>query len=103
MSAARPQTSAAPRIEFETALEANIVAIDGTWRHPCRVLDVSGEGAKLDIEMPCPLDRAREFFLLLSSVGVVYRRCELAWVNGSEVGVRFLIAAARKSPPGRAA
>jgi hypothetical protein len=32
----------------------------------------------------------KEFFLLLSSTGLAYRRCELAWVNGEEIGVNFL-------------
>lgn len=32
----------------------------------------------------------KEFFLLLSSPGLAYRRCELAWVNGEEIGVNFL-------------
>ena len=31
-----------------------------------------------------------EFFLLLSSTGNAFRRCERIWVNGSEVGVKFL-------------
>ena len=32
----------------------------------------------------------KEFFLLLTSVGVAYRRCELDWVNGERIGVKFL-------------
>jgi hypothetical protein len=31
-----------------------------------------------------------EFFLVLSSMGKAYRRCQLAWVNGNQVGVDFL-------------
>lgn len=31
-----------------------------------------------------------EFFLLLSSAGLAYRRCQLEVVNGNEVGVSFL-------------
>jgi hypothetical protein len=31
-----------------------------------------------------------EIFLVLSSMGTAFRRCELAWVNGNEVGVYFL-------------
>jgi hypothetical protein len=34
--------------------------------------------------------RAKEFFLLLSSIGLAFRRCELAWVDGSQVGIRFV-------------
>jgi hypothetical protein len=33
----------------------------------------------------------KEFFLLLSSTGLAYRRCELAWVNGDQIGAKFVI------------
>lgn len=32
----------------------------------------------------------KEFFLLLSSTGLAYRRCELDRVNGDQMGVSFL-------------
>ena len=32
----------------------------------------------------------KEFFLLLSSIGLAYRRCELAWVNGDQIGAKFI-------------
>jgi hypothetical protein len=32
----------------------------------------------------------KEFFLLLSSMGLAYRRCELSWINGDQIGVTFL-------------
>jgi hypothetical protein len=32
----------------------------------------------------------KEFFLLLSSTGVAYRRCELVRVNGTEIDIQFL-------------
>ena len=32
----------------------------------------------------------KEFFLLLSSTGLAYRRCELVRVNGMEIDVHFL-------------
>jgi hypothetical protein len=34
--------------------------------------------------------QAREFFLLLSSTGLAFRRCELVWIDGAQVGVRFV-------------
>jgi hypothetical protein len=37
-----------------------------------------------------------EFFLLLSSTGLAYRRCELVWVNGEQIGVSFLKPGKRK-------
>jgi len=41
----------------------------------------------------------KEFFLLLSSTGLAYRRCELAWLNGDQIGVTFLKQAAKKQKP----
>jgi hypothetical protein len=32
----------------------------------------------------------REFFLLLSSTGVAFRRCQMVRVAGEEIGVKFL-------------
>jgi hypothetical protein len=32
----------------------------------------------------------KEFFLVRSTVGKAYRRCQLAWVNGDQVGVSFI-------------
>jgi hypothetical protein len=32
----------------------------------------------------------KEFFLLLSSTGLAYRRCELVRVAGDQIGVAFL-------------
>jgi hypothetical protein len=32
----------------------------------------------------------KEFFLLLSSTGLAYRRCKLVRVAGEEIGVEFL-------------
>jgi len=35
--------------------------------------------------------RRGEFFLLLSSTGLAFRRCELVRVDGGTVGVRFVL------------
>jgi hypothetical protein len=40
-----------------------------------------------------------EFFLVLSSMGKAYRRCQLAWGNGNQVGVHFLKPGERKKNP----
>ena len=37
----------------------------------------------------------KEFFLLLSSTGLAYRRCELVRVNGTEMDIQFLQGQAR--------
>jgi hypothetical protein len=80
----------ARRVVFEKGFSANIMAIDGTWRRPCTMQDVSDTGARISIEGSVEGLAMKEFFLLLSTVGRAYRRCELAWVNGDQVGVHFL-------------
>ena len=67
-----------------------MMGIDGTWRRNCVVEDISELGAKLTVEGSIEGLHLKEFFLLLSSTGLAYRRCELAWVNGDQVGVNFL-------------
>jgi hypothetical protein len=32
----------------------------------------------------------KEFFLLLSSTGLAFRRCQLVRMDGDQIGVRFL-------------
>jgi hypothetical protein len=67
-----------------------MMGIDGTWRRNCTIEDVSETGAKLTVEGSVEGLHLKEFFLLLSSTGLAYRRCELAWVNGDQIGVNFL-------------
>ena len=78
------------RVTFERGIPAHMMAIDGTWRRECTMEDVSETGAKLTIEGSVEGLHLKEFFLLLSSTGLAYRRCELAWVNGDQIGVNFL-------------
>ena len=78
------------RIVFERGFPAHMMAIDGTWRRECTMEDVSETGAKLTVEGSVEGLHLKEFFLLLSSTGLAYRRCELAWVNGNQIGVNFL-------------
>ena len=77
------------RVVFERGYPANMMAIDGTWRRPCTILDVSDTGAKLGVDESIQGLAMKEFFLLLSSTGIAFRRCELAWVNGDTLGVTF--------------
>jgi hypothetical protein len=79
----------ATRVQFEHPHPVNLMGVDGTWRRSCVLLDVSQSGAKLEVEGSPEVLRAREFFLLLSSTGLAFRRCELVWVDGSQVGVKF--------------
>jgi hypothetical protein len=78
------------RVVFERGIPAHMMGIDGTWRRDCTMEDVSESGAKLTIEGSVEGLHLKEFFLLLSSTGLAYRRCELAWVNGDQIGVNFL-------------
>lgn len=77
------------RVRFEHGLAASLMAIDGTWRRECTVVDIFDDGAQLAAANIGGLQLA-EFFLLLTSVGVANRRCELAWVNGEALGVKFI-------------
>ena len=78
------------RVTFERGFAAHMMGIDGTWRRDCVMEDVSETGAKLTVEGSVEGLHLKEFFLLLSSTGLAYRRCELAWVNGDQIGVNFL-------------
>ncbi|MFT4120774.1 PilZ domain-containing protein [Bradyrhizobium sp.] len=78
------------RVVFERGIPAQMMGIDGTWRRDCTMEDVSATGAKLTIDGSVEGLHLKEFFLLLSSTGLAYRRCELAWVNGDQIGVNFL-------------
>jgi hypothetical protein len=94
-----------PRIDFERGVDVQMMGIDGTWRRACRMLDVSEGGALLAIEGSVGDLDLKEFFLLLSSTGLAYRRCKMVRVNGDQVGVVFLKAEAKKksaSPARRA-
>jgi hypothetical protein len=78
------------RVIFERGITAHLMGIDGTWRRECAMEDISEIGAKLRIAGSLDALQLKEFFLLLSSTGLAYRRCELAWVNGDQIGVNFL-------------
>ena len=89
------------RITFECGFGAHMMGIDGTWRRDCTMEDVSETGAKLTVEGSVEGLHLQEFFLLLSSTGLAYRRCELAWVNGDQIGVNFLKQNDKKKKTGR--
>jgi PilZ domain len=80
----------AARVQFEHKHHVNLMGVDGTWRRSCILLDASASGAKLEVEGSTDALKTQEFFLVLSSIGMTFRRCELIWVNGPHVGVRFI-------------
>jgi len=86
---------------FERGFPAQMMSIDGTWRRACVLEDVSETGAKLTVETSVEGLNLTEFFLLLSSTGLAYRRCELSWVNGDQIGVNFLKPGDRKKKSAR--
>src|SRR5579863_6240064 len=87
------------RVTFSHAVEGCMMGIDGTWRRPCTIEDVSDTGAKLTVEGSLMGLNLREFFLVLSSRGLAYRRCELIWVDGERLGVSFLRSGKGKKRP----
>jgi len=91
------------RVVFERGIPAHMMAIDGTWRRNCVMEDVSEAGAKLTVDGSVEGLNLKEFFLLLSSTGLAYRRCALSWVNGDQVGVTFLRQGDKKKKPARGA
>ena len=78
------------RVEFERGIPVYMMGIDGTWRRDCLLIDVSQTGARLLVEGSLERMDLKEFFLLLSSTGLAYRRCQLVRVEGNQIGVEFL-------------
>jgi len=100
---ATTERSKGDRITFERGIPAHMMGIDGTWRRNCVMDDVSETGAKLTVDGSVEGLNLKEFFLLLSSTGLAYRRCELSWVNGDQIGVTFLKHGDKKKKARRAA
>jgi hypothetical protein len=78
------------RVDFERGIRVHIMGIDGTWRRACMMVDVSQTGARLSIDGSLDGLDLKEFFLVLSSRGLAYRRCRLVRVAGDQIGVEFL-------------
>jgi hypothetical protein len=78
------------RVDFDRGVPVCMMGNDGTWRRDCRMIDVSQTGARLLIEGSLEGLDLKEFFLLLSSTGLAYRRCRLVRVAGDQIGVAFL-------------
>lgn len=88
------------RVNFSRGYDVCIMAIDGTWRRDCKLNGVSETDASLTVDGSIHGLNLKEFFLLLSSTGLAYRRCELVRVNGSEMDIHFLKGKKKKSPDG---
>ncbi|MDE1933912.1 PilZ domain-containing protein [Bradyrhizobium sp.] len=84
------------RVTFGRGFDVCIMGIDGTWRRSCLLQAISDNDAVLTVEGSIQGLNLKEFFLLLSSTGLAYRRCELVRVNGTEMDIQFLKTKGRK-------
>jgi hypothetical protein len=87
------------RVTFSRGYGVCIMGIDGTWRRNCLLNAISDYDAILTLEGSIQGLNLKEFFLLLSSTGLAYRRCELVRVNGTEIDVAFLKGKNKKKRP----
>lgn len=93
------------RVGFELGIRVYIMGIDGTWRRECRMVDASQNGARLIVDGSIEGLDLKEFFLLLSSTGLAFRRCRMLRVAGEQIRVEFLVpdkAASKKKTSKRA-
>jgi hypothetical protein len=87
------------RVTFSRGYDVCIMAIDGTWLRDCQLNAISDNDAVLTVEGSIQGLNLKEFFLLLSSTGLAYRRCELVRVNGTKRDVQFLKGRQGKKKP----
>ncbi|MEA2921103.1 MAG: hypothetical protein QOF07_1066 [Bradyrhizobium sp.] len=93
------EVKVAERVTFSRGYGVCIMGIDGTWRRDCLLNAISDNDAVLTVDGSIQGLNLKEFFLLLSSTGLAYRRCELVRVNGAEIDVQFLKGKNRKKRP----
>jgi hypothetical protein len=98
-----PNKRKADRVMFQRAQPVRIMAVDGTWQRSCVLRDASSTGARIEVSGTTDVLRAKEFFLVLSSTGLAFRRCELVWIDGTIAGVRYLVSKPEKKKPQRSA
>ncbi|HXQ08367.1 MAG TPA: PilZ domain-containing protein [Bradyrhizobium sp.] len=94
------ENKAPERVAFSRGYGVCIMGIDGTWRRDCLLNAISDTDAILTVDGSIQGLNLKEFFLLLSSTGLAYRRCELVRVNGTEIDVQFLKGKNKKKKPG---
>src|SRR2546430_17382859 len=90
------------RVTFRRGYYFCRMAIVVTWRRDCQLNAISDSDATLTVEGSIQGLNLKEFFLLLSSTGLAYRRCELVRVNGTEIDVQFLKGKNKKKKLGAA-
>lgn len=87
------------RVTFDKPPSVLIMAIDGTWKRHCLIKDISEVDATLHVEGTVEALSLKEFFLLLSSTGLAFRRCELQKVDGEMIEVSFIGRQKKKPSP----
>src|SRR3979411_1332767 len=93
---------ASERVAFSHGYGVCSRGIEGAWRRDCVLNAISDTDAILTVEGSIQGLNLKEFFLLLSSTGLAYRRCELVRVNGTEIDVQFLKGKNKKKKAGAA-
>jgi hypothetical protein len=68
---------------------AMILNSDGSIFGECKMLDVSANGAKIQLQLAGQVPD--EFILLLSKSGKVRRRCKVSRRTETEIGVQFVV------------
>jgi hypothetical protein len=68
-------------------IPAKLLAAPGLPLRDCRLLDISEQGARVEIENTDQVPD--EFTLLLTPSGVPQRRCRMIWRTPTHVGVEF--------------
>jgi hypothetical protein len=61
---------------------------DHTPPQKCTVVDISEGGARIEVDSPD--DLPKEFFLILIDDAACVRRCNIAWREDRQIGVRYL-------------
>jgi hypothetical protein len=84
------QSKGQERVTFSRGYDVCIMGIDGTWRRNCVLNAISETDAAVTVDGSVQGLNLKEFFLLLSSTGLAYRRCELIRINGAEMDIQFL-------------
>jgi hypothetical protein len=67
---------------------ARVVLADGSLLENCRIIDISGTGARLEIKNLTAVPD--QFALLLSYDGRLRRQCSVVWRSETAIGIEFI-------------
>jgi len=60
----------------------------GTVTLPCTVIDVSDDGARIELASPAGLPN--DVYLFITKDGSRRRRCRITWRSETQIGVRYM-------------